>query len=137
MTRLKFNQTENDVKKLVKTWYDARGAWSYAPSQTGMGEHGIPDRIGCLPVLITQEMVGMTLGLFVAVESKKPGRRGEANCGATPAQRNQLREIVGAKGIGTLADSTNDLEWLTETIRELGYGRHRAFEVLERRLGNG
>jgi hypothetical protein len=81
-------------------------------------------------------MVGKTIGLFVAVESKKPGRRGEKNGGAEPAQMNQLRGIVQAKGVGALVDGTHDLDWLTATIDEIRLGRNRVSEVLERRTGN-
>jgi hypothetical protein len=129
--------TENDVKKLVKKWYDVRNAWSYAPTQTGMGVHGIPDRIGCVPIVITSAMVGMTVGLFVAVESKKPGRRGEENGGASPAQCKQLREIIQASGVSALVDGTHDLDWLTATFGGSAGGQFPASQVLERRLSNG
>lgn len=137
MTRLKMGTTENDVKTLVKKWYDVRGAWSYAPVQRGMGVHGIPDRVGCLPIVITPEMVGMTFGLFVAVEAKKPGRRGEKNGGAEPSQVNQLRGIIEARGVSALVDGMHDLDWLTATVGEYKLGRLRAGEVLEGRLANG
>lgn len=133
----KFKQTEEDVKKLVKEWYAARQAWSYAPIQTGMGVHGIPDRIGCVPIVVTQEMVGVTVGLFVAVEAKKPGRRGEKNTGASPAQVAQLHAITDAHGIAALVDGTNDLDWLTESINfQRGHNDLAGF-TLTRRLNNG
>lgn len=133
MTRLKMGTTENDVKKLVKAWYDARDAWSYAPIQRGMGEHGIPDRIGCVPIVVTQEMVGETIGLFVAVEAKKPGRRGERTGGLEPLQLIQLRGILDAKGIGALVDGTHDLDWLTATVDRSG--GLSAAEVFKARIG--
>jgi hypothetical protein len=136
MTRLKFFVSENDVKALVKKWYDARGAWSYAPIQTGMGEHGIPDRVGCVPVVVTQEMVGTTVGLFVAVESKKPGRRGEKNCGASPAQVSQLRGINEAQGVGALSDGQPDIAVLDALLNSIRNGRNIAKGVFERRIGN-
>lgn len=137
MTRLKMGTSENDVKKLVKAWYEARQGWSYAPIQRGMGEHGIPDRVGCVPITITQEMVGMRIGLFVAVEAKKPGRRGEPRGGLEPMQYNQLLAILTAKGIGALVDSTVDLDWLSTTIRTFEIGGDVASNVLARRIGNG
>lgn len=41
----------------------------------GVGGPGAPDLMGWVPVVITPDMVGQTLGLFVAVEMKKPGKK--------------------------------------------------------------
>lgn len=102
---------EGDVKtKVVKPWYDARRAWHYMPVQTGRGENGIPDHIGCVPTLITQDMVGQIIGRFVAVEAKRPGRRKEKDRGCNPAQKENLIGIVAAGGIGIVCDSVEDLE---------------------------
>ena len=135
MTRLKFLVSENDVKALIKKWYAVRNAWSYAPIQRGMGEHGIPDRIGCVPVKVTPEMVGMTIGVFVAVEAKKPGRRGEKHAGAEASQVGQLRGIVDAQGVGALVDGQHDLDVLEATMRAIVNGRNIAGDVLQRRIG--
>lgn len=125
MARPKIIETENDVKnKLVTPMLDKEYAWHYAPIQTGMGEHGIPDRIACVPVLVTADMVGTTVGLFVAIEAKRPGRRHELRGGASPAQVNQLHGILDAGGLAMLVDSEEDLEHL-----------HRALAAL--RTGNG
>jgi hypothetical protein len=108
-------ETENHVKELAKDWYDGLRAWHYAPIQNGMGVHGIPDRIGCVPVLITPAMVGKVIGAFVAVESKRPGRRGEPNRGLSPQQQMQLDKIYEARGVGIVCDSQDDLDrakWL-------------------------
>ena len=116
MARKKDIVTENDVKTLVKKVFDDASAWSYAPIQTGMGVHGIPDRIACVPVVVTQEMVGRTVGLFVAVESKRPGRRGEKNAGATGQQLDQMHEIIEAGGVALLADGQDDADFLSGAI---------------------
>jgi hypothetical protein len=115
----KLVETENDVKKLVKKVFDDALAWSYAPIQTGMGVHGIPDRVGCVPVRITPEMVGSVVGLFVAVEAKRPGRRGEKNAGATGQQVDQLRGIVDAGGIAMMVDGEDDAETLHMELRAI------------------
>jgi ribosomal protein S19 len=102
---------ESDVKtKIVKPWYDARRAWHYMPVQTGRGESGILDHIGCVPVVITQEMVGQVFGRFVAVESKRPGRRKEKDRGCSDGQKTNLVKIVAAGGVGIVCDSLEDLE---------------------------
>lgn len=112
MARMKLIETENDVKALVKKMLDSHKAWSYAPIQNGMGAHGIPDRIACVPVTVTEAMVGQTVGLFVGIEAKRPGRRGEKNAGATGQQINQLREIIDAGGVGMLVDGQEDIAFL-------------------------
>lgn len=128
--------TEDDVKSLTKKWFDGLNAWSYAPIQRGMGVHGIPDRVGCVPVKITQEMVGMTVGLFVAPECKKPGRRLEVLGGLEPSQKLQLDGILDASGVGALVDGQLDLDSLTRTMVELRQGRKIAREVFARRIGD-
>ena len=115
----KLVETENDVKKIVKKVFDDALAWSYAPIQTGMGVHGIPDRVGCVPVRITPEMVGSVVGLFVAVEAKRPGRRGEKNAGATGQQVDQLRGIIDAGGVAMMADGADDIALLYHELRSL------------------
>ena len=119
MAKQKLVETENDVKALVKKMLDSHKAWSYAPIQTGMGQHGIPDRIACVPVTITEAMVGQTVGLFVGVEAKRPGRRGEKNAGATGQQINQLREIIDAGGVGLLVDGQDDVSFLDGFLTSL------------------
>lgn len=119
MAKQKLIETENDVKALVKKMLDSHKAWSYAPIQTGMGQHGIPDRIACVPVTITEAMVGQTVGLFVGVEAKRPGRRGEKNAGATGQQINQLREIIDAGGVGLLVDGQDDVDFLNGFLTAL------------------
>ena len=108
--------TENDVKKLVKEWFDSVGAWHYAPIQHGLGVHGIHDRIGCMPITITPEMVGKRVGLFVSVEAKKPGRRKEPNRGLSKHQQLVMDAIYGAYGRTVVCDSIEDLERLTSSI---------------------
>jgi len=101
--------TEAHVKQLVKEWYEQRGAWSYSPIQNGMGVHGIPDRVGCVPIVVTQAMVGKRIGLFVAIEAKAPGRRGEAREGCSVHQANHLRDINAAAGVGEKVDGKEEL----------------------------
>lgn len=121
MAREKLIETENDVKALVKKVFDQARAWSYAPIQTGMGVHGVPDRIACVPVTITPEMVGSTVGLFVAVEAKRPARRGTKLGGATGAQVNIMREIIDAGGVAMLADGKADADFLESVIKTLDF----------------
>ena len=99
---------ENDVKALVRDWFIDRNAWHYAPIQNGMGAHGIHDRIGCVPIVITPEMVGRKFGLFVSVESKRPGRRAEPRRGMTTMQAMHMDEILEAGGVSICCDGKED-----------------------------
>lgn len=109
MSRPRKIETENHVKALVKEWYERRSAWSYAPIQNGMGEHGIHDRVGCVPITVTPEMVGKRVGLCVTVESKKPGRRGEPRRGMSVHQQLQMEAVRAAGGLSICCDGEEDL----------------------------
>jgi hypothetical protein len=61
------------VKEGIKKFLDSLGAWHYMPVQSGLGVGGIPDHIACVPVTITPQMVGRTVGLFFAIEAKEAG----------------------------------------------------------------
>lgn len=115
-------ETENHVKDLVRQWYDKQGAWHYAPIQNGLGVHGIHDRIGCVPITVTPEMVGKTVGLFVSVEAKKPGRRNEENRGLSRHQYNNLTAILEAHGVSKVCDSEEDLQVLHAMIEGIRHG---------------
>jgi hypothetical protein len=78
-----------------------------------MGVHGIPDIICCLPAVVTPDMVGRTVGLFVGIETKAPGRLGNV----TELQKYQIERIRAAGGIACVVDG---VEVLAEEIR---YGR--------------
>ena len=111
--------TENDVKDVVKSWYDKKQGWHYAPIQTGMGVHGIHDRLGVIPVVVTSEMVGKRIGLFVSVESKRPGRRSEQNRGMSQRQYDHMVDIKAAGGFSICCDGYEDLAELDRELLKL------------------
>jgi hypothetical protein len=119
MSRSRRIETENHVKDLIKDELKAYypGTWSYAPIQTGMGEHGIHDRIACVPLKVTPEMVGKTIGVFVSIEAKKPGRRGEPDRGMSKHQARNLRLIREAGGFSICCDGYEDLAELDDQIK--------------------
>lgn len=108
--------SEASVKEIVMDWFKARRGWHYAPIQNGLGVHGIHDRIGVIPVTITPSMVGKTIGLFVSVESKRPGRRGEARRGMS---QHQYDHMVAIKAVGGFSICCDGYEDLAELDREL------------------
>lgn len=106
--KIELGDDENKVKTMVKEWYDQRKAWHYAATQSGLGTSGIHDRVGSVPITITQDMVGKTFGLFVSVESKRPGRRAEKNRGMSPAQHAHMIAILETGGVAICCDGGED-----------------------------
>jgi hypothetical protein len=111
---------ESKVKLAVKRWFDSRNAWSFAPVSNGMGAHGIPDRVGCVPVVITPDMVGQTVGLFVGVECKALG----SSRGVTALQDDQLKSISKAGGVACVVD---DATLLPAGFGNLSYYRFGSY----------
>ena len=115
-------ETENHVKDIVRQWYDAHDAYHYAITQQAFGTHGLPDRVGCLPVTVTPQMVGKRIGLFVAVESKRPGRRGEPRRGMKQNQEDHMLGTIKAGGLSICCDGQEDLNWLDASLGVLKHG---------------
>jgi hypothetical protein len=72
---------------------DSIKAWSFRPFMAGYGKSGVPDIIACIPLVITQEMVGMRIGAFCGVEVKREGKQ------ATSLQTARMKEIGAAGGL--------------------------------------
>ena len=97
---------EGKVKEAIKRLLKAAGWWYFMPVSNGMGRHGIPDIIACKPTVITPDMVGQRIGLFVGLECKAPGKLGTV----TPLQERELKAIEAAGGIAVLADNASYVE---------------------------
>ena len=111
--------SENDVKVVVKKWYDEKQGWHWAPVSNGMGVHGIADRVGCIPLTVTPAMVGKRIGIFVSVESKRPGRRNEQDRGLKKHQKLVMDAIRAASGISICCDGYEDLAELDRELLKL------------------
>ena len=104
---------EVKVKKALKEVLKSWGAYQFWPVQSGIGAHTV-DCLACIPVRITQEMIGTTIGVFVAIEAKrtkvdKP----------TGAQGEVLRQVRAAGGGAALVHTVNDLEIEDGLIRAI------------------
>ena len=86
---------EGAVKEGVKKFLKSRGIWYYMPVSNGMGQHGIPDFICCVP----------PSGKFLAIETKAPGRISTV----TPLQERAIGNIRTAKGWALVIDDVEDL----------------------------
>ncbi len=97
---------EGKVKKNIKKFMADlfKNAWSYMPVQTGYGQSGIPDHIYCVPMLITADMVGETVGVFVGIEAKT------AQGKMTAYQRVQRDLIIDAGGFYATIYGSDEIE---------------------------
>ena len=110
---------EGRVKQAVRKVLQDYKCYYFFPVQNGMGRTGIPDIIGCIPTVITPDMVGKTIGQFVAVETKAPGKLRNV----TANQRRELTMVAETGGLAVLADKA-------ETVDEAIKGRPLVGEVI-------
>lgn len=85
-------------KKVIAPMLEDLNAWFFMPVSNGMGKHGIPDFIACVPQRITADMVGQTIGRFVGIEAKAPDRKRNVS----DHQTKQLTAIRNAHGIAAV-----------------------------------
>lgn len=81
-------------------------SFHFLPVSNGMGRHGVPDFICCLPTEITQDMVGDTVGVFVGIEAKT------YNGKVSPLQSQCLDEIACAFGSAIVVWGSDDVDRL-------------------------
>jgi len=104
---------EDKVKKALKAVLEGWGCYHFWPVQSGIGAHTV-DCLALIPIKVTKEMVGTTLGVFAAIETKrtkidKP----------TGAQGGVLRQVRAAGGGAALIHTVNDLEIEDGLIRAI------------------
>jgi hypothetical protein len=104
---------EDKVKKALKAVLEGWGCYHFWPVQSGIGAHTV-DCLACIPIKITKEMVGTTLGVFVAIETK----RTKVNK-PTGAQGEVLKQVRKAGGGAALIHTVNDLEIEDGLIRAI------------------
>lgn len=93
---------EGKVKNAVKRELKSRGIWFYMPMQNGLGVVGIPDFVCCWH------------GLFLGIETKAPGKRGNT----TPNQERVLKEIEDHGGVSIVVDDVKQLIQFLEVLYE-------------------
>jgi hypothetical protein len=107
-------KTEADVKKKLKAELKNLPAfwWHFMPVSLGMGVHGVPDFVCCYR------------GQFVAIETKRPGRRNEKSEGLSALQVKVRDQIHSAGGKYFLVDDK-------DTIEDVLYWIHNIEEAIE------
>ena len=106
---------EAEAKKAIKAeilaiWPDA---WHLMVVPTGFGQGGVPDHLTCAPVVITQEMVGQTFGMFIGIEAKRSGIKK-----ASPLQYTQIAKIVKAGGFAAICSGAEGVPELSAKLRK-------------------
>ena len=104
MTSPKPKILEAVVKKTVKQVLNEWGAYAFWPVPTGFGAHTV-DCLACVPIKITPGMVGKTMGLFVAIETKREGVNKP-----TEAQQAVFDKVAAAKGSTVLVNKAGITE---------------------------
>ncbi|MFI5397627.1 MAG: hypothetical protein ACHQ9S_18980 [Candidatus Binatia bacterium] len=102
---------EGAVKYRVKVLLKKLQAYWHMPVQNGMGSPSLDFHV-CLPVLITQDMVGKTMGMYVGIETKAPGNV------PTARQLTTMAEIRRAHGHALVIEDNTDA---IENIAKYGY----------------
>lgn len=90
----------------MKLWRNQTGTYKLADGRyisSGLCV-GSSDLIGYLPVVITSEMVGRRIAVFVAIEAKSPTGR------ATDRQIDFLNHVVGSGGMAVIATAVEAVD---------------------------
>jgi hypothetical protein len=89
---------ERDVKKVVRDLL-SKDVYQFWPVPCGIGESSL-DCIACVPVEITEEMVGKRIGVFMAIETKRPGKTK-----LSKLQEEATEKIHAAHGVAVMVNS--------------------------------
>jgi len=101
-------QLEEKTKKAIKAvlqdiWPDV---FQIMVVPGGFGKNGIPDHLACVPVTITQDMVGEEYGMFIGIEAKQVKGKVKG------IQAVRLAEIMKAGGFGAVVFGVEDIDKL-------------------------
>ncbi len=108
---------EGRVKKRVNKVLSTYGVWYFTPVSNGMGKHGIPDKICCVPVVVTAKMVGKKVGLFMSIETKAKTMK------PSKLQSIQMSQIKQAGGMALLVNEERvpSLELLLTMLSSIAF----------------
>ena len=94
---------EGKVKKEIKALLKSEQCYYYMVVPCGFSSVGVPYFVCCIPVTITQDMVGKTLGVFGGIEAKAKGKLKNT----TPNQKKALNEIHAAGGMAIVTETAS------------------------------
>lgn len=118
---------ESVVKKAVKDVLSNFGAYQFWPVQTGLGARTL-DCIACVPVRITADMVGKTLGAFVGIETKR-----ESISDPTVKQGYTMQQMRASGAVAVLVNNPHDIAVEDQLLRAIknGYAEGGTFVNLQ------
>jgi len=93
---------EKAVKSVVKRVLNDWGAYWFMSVPSGIGKSTV-DFIACVPVMITQDMVGKRVGIFVGIETKR-----ESVSEVTPRQQQILESMMDAGGAAVVIHDVSE-----------------------------
>jgi hypothetical protein len=93
-------RVKDAMRKAFKEFHPE--AFVFLPASGVMGSNGIPDFVCCVPLEITQDMVGETVGIFAGVEAKTTAGK------LSDLQRDKLNKISDASGVACLVWGSDD-----------------------------
>ena len=94
--------SEQNIQRNIQNKLKSLGCWFV--KVITCNKSGTPDIIACVPVEITQDMVGQTYGLFMGIEVKQPGKH------PSKLQTYQIRKIHEAGGMAQVSYGPHDLK---------------------------
>ena len=102
---------ETDEVRDMQSWLKFRaGAWITHDAKHRPVFRGITDLLACIPVKITQAMVGRTVGVFCAIEVKAEGVNLEKPAKRDKAQEDFQADVARHGGVVIRAHKWQELE---------------------------
>lgn len=111
---------EKTIDEYLMDVWRKMGGWVMKVHGNEFTGSGIPDLVGCVPIIITEDMVGDTIGAFVAIEDKR-----DEDHEPSPIQVHTIEEIKKAKGYAVVAHSKAEGREALEEARLVSKGRGR------------
>lgn len=105
-------RVKDAIKKHLKTHYPDN--FHFLPVSNGMGRHGIPDFVCSIPTVITPDMIGQTVGIFVGIEAKTIKGK------VSPLQTQCLDDIAKSMGGAMVVWGSDDVGRIDKFILMLG-----------------
>lgn len=112
---------ESSVQRAIqKFWRRVMKGWVFKVHGNEFTGSGIPDLVGCVPITITKEMVGLTVGIFVALEAKR-----DEDEEASIIQLQTIEEIKAAYGYSEVVGSVEEAKKHLQAARLVSSGSGR------------